>query len=76
MPHPLPPRSVRLVVVPLADNCPCLASTAAAVAADILSLLPPGCKVWRVQCAASSWNPGSLSVFRLMNVRTCSWFAV
>jgi hypothetical protein len=36
---------VRLVVVPLADNCPRLASTAAAAAADMLALLPPGCKV-------------------------------
>lgn len=46
VPHPLPPGSVRLVVVPLADNCPRLASMAAAAAADILSLLPPGCKVF------------------------------
>uniref|UniRef100_A0A383VDX6 Uncharacterized protein n=1 Tax=Tetradesmus obliquus TaxID=3088 RepID=A0A383VDX6_TETOB len=46
LPHPLPPGSVRLVVVPLADNCPRLASMAAAAAADILSLLPPGCKVF------------------------------
>ncbi|WIA44262.1 hypothetical protein OEZ86_010565 [Tetradesmus obliquus] len=46
LPHPLPPGSVRLVVVPLADNCPRLASTAAAAAADILGLLPPGCTVF------------------------------
>lgn len=46
LPHPLPPGSVRLVVVPLADNCPRLASTAAAAAADILGRLPPGCKVF------------------------------
>ncbi|WIA23749.1 hypothetical protein OEZ85_000427 [Tetradesmus obliquus] len=46
LPHPLPPGSVRLVVVPLADNCPRLASTAAAAAADILGLLPPGRKVF------------------------------
>ncbi|KAF6252861.1 hypothetical protein COO60DRAFT_1643656 [Scenedesmus sp. NREL 46B-D3] len=45
-PHPLPAGSVRLVVVPVAENCPRLASTAAAVAADMLGRLPPGCKVF------------------------------
>lgn len=45
LPRPLPPASVRLVIVPVAANCPKLASTISAMARELLALLPPGYKV-------------------------------
>lgn len=44
-PHPLAPASVRLIVVPIAANCPQLASLAAVLSGEVLALLPHGCKV-------------------------------
>jgi hypothetical protein len=44
-PHPLAPGSVRLMIVPLAVCCPRLAALGAAMASELLTLLPPGCQV-------------------------------